>query len=126
MNRLRLACFSTVVAAAATLFPVALHGQTPREATVRAPQEAEDTRTERVTFAGLDLRSKPGQKILFRRVGVAVHNVCDFDDINYDARISCEDDAWDGSKPQIYRAIERAKNFNIASTTISILVTAGK
>jgi len=127
MNRLRLAYVSSVAVAAATLFPAALHGQPPREATVRAPQgqQAEEVRTERVTLAGLDLRSKPGQRTLYRRVGVAVKHVCDFDGINYDAQLSCEDDAWEGSRPQIHRAIGRAKHYGIASTTISILVSAG-
>ena len=121
MNRPCSAAAFAAVAILATSAPA----QPPRETTVLAPGDG-SIRTERVTLAGLDLRSKPGQRTLYRRVGLAVKHVCSFDGIDYDNRLSCEDDAWAGSRPQIRAAITRAHDYGIAATSISILVTAGR
>lgn len=55
-----------------------------------------------VSAAGLDLTSPAGVALLEQRVERAVRRVCDDD-----AR--CRDDAWAGARPQIWAAIDRAR-----------------
>lgn len=91
----------------------------------------EDIRTERVSYADLDLSQRAGQGTLNRRVSGAVKRVCLHD--GYGARQDfgyerCADDAWGGARPQIKRAIARAKEIaltgksSIAATAITIRI----
>ena len=125
MNRPSSAWPCAAAFALGALLATSAPAQPPGEATVLAPGDG-SIRTERVTLAGLDLRNRPGQRTLYRRVGLAVKHVCSFDGIDDDNRLSCEDDAWAGSRPQIRGAIQRAEDYGIAATSISILVTAAR
>jgi UrcA family protein len=55
-----------------------------------------------VSAAGLDLTSPTGVALLEQRVERAVRRVCDDD-------AECRDDAWAGARPQIWAAIDRAR-----------------
>ncbi|MCF2515932.1 UrcA family protein [Sphingomonas sp. G124] len=96
--------------------------------------EPDNVRTERVTYADLNLADRADQRKLGHRVTGAVKRVCLFEnsrsglqDAGY---YGCADDAWDGAKPQIAQAIQRAKDIamtgksSIAATAISINVAS--
>ncbi len=63
-------------------------------------------------YAGLDLTSPAGVMLLQQRVERAVQRVCDGDPDGYDERDTrqCRDDAWAGARPQIWAAIDTARN----------------
>lgn len=101
--------------------PVVVYGE---------PQE--DFRTERVTYADLDLADKAGRRTLLRRVGGAVKRVCAFEPglPLIHGYYRCADGAWDGANPQIAQAVARAKEIaltgksSIAATGITIKAVA--
>ena len=96
--------------------------------------EPENVHTERVSYADLDLADFRDQRKLNLRVTGAVKRVCLFEnsrrglqDFGY---YNCADDAWDGAKPQIAQAVQRAKDIamtgrsSIAATAITVNVPA--
>lgn len=91
------------------------------------PQEG--LRTERVTYADLDLSQRDHQRKLNLRVAGAVKRVCLYEDRNgvWDY-YRCADGAWDGARPQIAQAVARAQEIaltgksSIAATAITIRV----
>lgn len=67
--------------------------------------------TRHVSYADLNLASAAGQKTLYRRVDVAVDDVCE--DATGPSALSiaqqqCHKFAWSGAKPQMERAFQRA------------------
>ena len=93
-----------------------------------------NVRTERVTYADLDLADRSHQKKLNLRVTGAVKRVCLFEnnrsglqDMGY---YNCAGEAWDGAEPQIAQAIQRARDIamtgqsSIAASAITINVSA--
>lgn len=132
LNRSTIAVLSGVAASllAATAAPAAQSG---RPVVVYAePQE--NIRTERISYADLDLVSATGERTLFRRVGGAVRRVCLFENgrpgLQNGGYYSCADGAWDGARPQIAQAVARAKEIamtgksSFAATAITIKVAA--
>lgn len=117
------------VAASLLASTAAIAAQPERPVVVYAePQE--NVRTERISFADLNLATAFGERTLFRRVGGAVKRVClqqdglaGVQDRGY--RI-CADGAWDGARPQIAQAVARARELamtgksSIAATAITI------
>lgn len=93
-----------------------------------------DLRTERVSFADLDLASARGAKRLHYRVGKAVKDVCLFD--NNRAKLqptdyySCADQSWSEARPQIAAVISRAQQLAMsgqpALAATAITVSAGR
>ncbi len=90
---------------------------------------AEPLPTRNVSFADLNLASAADARTLHRRVGEAVNEVCQispgpsqqrFDDLD------CSASAWAGARPQIDRAVLRAKEIaatgssSIAATAITV------
>jgi UrcA family protein len=66
---------------------------------------------ELVRYGDLNLSFASHRQILFDRIGRAVHNVCDFtgtDRFNYGYRV-CATGAWNGARPQMYRAFAQAR-----------------
>jgi UrcA family protein len=73
-----------------------------------------DTRIERVGYYDLNLASRVGEQILYRRVGASVERVCLYDrgrwyglavpDYN-----QCADRSWRGARPQVVGAVYRAR-----------------
>ena len=74
---------------------------------VEAPS---DIPTRLVRFGDLNLTAAHGQKMLNRRVAVAVNDVCEDSASysNFQTDGFCRTAAWDRARPQIERAIERA------------------
>lgn len=59
-----------------------------------------------VTYRDLNLNFEPHRDILYSRVGDAVRDVCNFDQVRgpgTDYR-TCSSKAWTGAMPQMYRA----------------------
>jgi UrcA family protein len=97
------------------------HGQPPVEVVAQ-----KDVPTRIVPFGDLSLATKAGQRILFRRVGYAVREVCPDEDLAgayYDSE-HCKKFAWQGARPQISRAIDRAMSGSTMAMTITIQAAA--
>jgi UrcA family protein len=70
------------------------------------------TKLQVVSYRDLNLLYPAHQSVLNDRVGRAVRHVCSFDDgnipiIDNDYKV-CRNDAWQGARPQITNAINRA------------------
>ena len=95
-----------------------------RSVVVTAPRD-DLVPTRRVTYADLNLASLSGEKALNRRVGAAVLGVCK-ESVGLQplpfVEQSCREWAWHGAKPQIARAVQRARE--IASTGTSSIAAA--
>jgi len=91
---------------------------------------SENTRTEHVSYADLDLTNNQHQKRLNLRVTGAVKRVCLYEDsrpgLQDNGYYHCADDAWSSAKPQIDKAVQRSKEIamtghsSIAATAITI------
>lgn len=114
---------ATAASAAGEDKPVVVYGE---------PQE--NTRTEHVSYADLDLSQRKDARKLNLRVNGAVKRVCLFENsrngLQDNGYYSCADDAWDQARPQIAQAVDRATQLamtgktSIAATAISINVPA--
>ena len=103
-----------------------------RDPVVVYGHEDENVRTERVSYADLDLATSPGERKLFRRVSSAVKRVCAFNDgirgLQSTGYNLCAGGAWDGAAPQIAQAVQRAQDIaltgksSIAAAAITINV----
>ncbi|MFL5239021.1 MAG: UrcA family protein [Rhizomicrobium sp.] len=83
--------------------------------------------TRYVSYADLNLASATDERVLNRRVGHAVNDVCDeaigrVDESNFRA---CTYDSWDGARPQITRAVRRARDIALtgASPIAAVAIT---
>lgn len=117
-------CGATLIAAAAiatTATPV--HARTQRPVTVVASPSEYLTR--RVSYADLDLAAKPDLRVLHQRVGYAVNDVCNEvmgEPSTQFTMQECTKDSWSRAQPQIYRAVQRARQ--IAATGTSSIAAA--
>ena len=104
-----------------------------RPVVVTAPSN--DTVIRRVSYADLNLSTNAGEQLLNKRVGGAVNSVCEeateFATGSFQAkgaRRACSLAAWDGARPQIQRAVDRAREIaltgssTIAATAIVISI----
>jgi UrcA family protein len=101
------------------------------EASARPPivVTAPDIAVRHVSYADLNLASLSGEKTLNRRVGSAVDSVC-IEAVGSDtstlagniANRRCNRGAWNGARPQIVRAVERARQ--IAATGSSTIAAS--
>lgn len=110
--------FGSMPALAAQSAPVVVYGQ-----------QDENTRTERVSFADLNLaNSKDARKLRFR-VASAVKRVCLYDQAQMGLRDSsytrCSSGAWANAKPQIAQAIAREQEIalNGSSSIAAVAIT---
>ena len=80
-----------------------------REVVVKAPPE-DDLPRRYVTYSDLNLIQPAGLKTLNRRVNSAVREVCreSVPSGDFYIEMGCRSHAWDGARPQINRAVERA------------------
>jgi UrcA family protein len=104
-----------VLAGAATAALAQQHSTT----TVVGPRASEDVRTVRVSYRDLNLAAAPDARILHRRVGNAVREVCSgnmnyFYDLTYP---KCASGAWSGARPQIALAVRRAHEMAATGTS---------
>ena len=133
----KLETLSKLAAAAVTIGGLFLPfaSATAKEApvVVTAPPQEADLVVRRVGYADLDLALPAEQSTLHERVGFAIGDVCEeanlFDNGSTSYRwgtMRCRGTAWDGARPQIARAIQRANDLAstgwspIAATAISI------
>ena len=96
------------------------------------PQQG--VRTERVTYADLDLAARRDQRRLRQRVAGAVQRVCLFEHgrsgLQDSGYYRCSGQAWEGADPQIALAVTRAQEIalnghsDIPATAIAIRVAA--
>ena len=96
--------------------------------------EPENVRTERVTYADLELANRGDQRKLNLRVAGAVKRVCLYENgrsgLQDRGYYNCSDGAWDGARPQIAQAVQRATDIamtgqsSIAASAITITVPA--
>ena len=109
---------ATTAFAAVQNRPVVVYGE---------PQE--NLRTERFTYADLDLNQPKHERKLNSRVAGAVKRVCLYENrIGLQDRgyYACADDAWGDARPQIARAVARAREIaatgqsSIAATAVTI------
>jgi UrcA family protein len=86
---------------------------------VAAPQEG--SLSERVQYADLDLASPAGVELLGTRVGSAVTRVCSPLDqrSTFSEHGACKSFAWNGARPQMDRAVVRARE--LASTGMTAI-----
>lgn len=90
--------------------------------------ELQDVYVERVPYGDLNLAASADRKTLFRRVGSAVRNVCDFDafGIASDYR-SCASLAWKDARAQIDVAISKANELALnGEARVAGTITIGR
>jgi len=81
-----------------------------------------------VPYGDLSLATKDGQRILYRRVGYAVRDVCPItaeDGAWYDSE-GCRKFAWRGARPQMKLAFDRAISGSSLAMTSSITISTAK
>lgn len=87
--------------------------------------ERSDVRTKIVKYGDLNIASAQGHKILLRRVGQTVGQVCSAPDFDlYYIDRACRKGAWAGARPQIAAALERARTNGLASAAMTISIAA--
>lgn len=119
-------CAATMVAAAGLLVAAAPASSKGAPVFVTAPH---DVVTRHVSYADLNLASIAGERALDRRVGTAVGSLCNEATGGNDggtryklSMIRCNGEAWDSARPQIDRAVQRARD--IAATGSSSISAA--
>lgn len=100
-------------------------------------QRAVDLPTQRVNFADLNLAAAADQALLERRIGYAVKQVCQERGQHaektlgsFTRYVQCRDFAWDGARPQLAAAVDRARALalngsgSVAVGSLAITVSA--
>ena len=123
------AVLSGVAASLTIAAPVSASQEKP---VVVYAEPQDNIRTERVSYADLNLVERRDQRRLNLRVVGAVKQVCLYEHgrngLQDGAYYACSDGAWDGANPQIAQAVARAKEIamtghsSIAATAIAIRV----
>lgn len=126
------AVLSGVAASLTIVSPAVAAGQDKPVVVYAEPQEG--LRTERVSYADLDLAERKGENRLRLRVAGAVKRVCLFENgrsgLQDSGYTRCSGEAWDGANPQIAQAVARAREIAltghsaIPATAIAIRVAA--
>jgi UrcA family protein len=98
-----------------------------KEAPVVVRGDPASIRSERVSYAGLDLATERDARKLRLKVASAVKRVCLFDTSRAKLQASdyyaCADGAWSGARPQLDRAMSGASA--IASRSITVTAFGG-
>ncbi len=94
-----------------------------RSVVVTGQPAANESLIQRVQYTDLNLATAGGEKSLDRRVGLAVRQVCLSQSVTmsgeYGAAQGCQEFVWDDVRPQIGRAVARARE--IAATGFSAI-----
>lgn len=121
-------CSATLVAAVALGTAAVAVQAHSLPSVISAKLEAPDILTRRVAYADLDLAFPTGERTLNRRVRGAISSLCS-DAARFDGSIEannvmaqCDHAAWMQARPQIKRAVDRARD--VASTGTSPVVAA--
>ena len=126
---------SLLAACAVTLAGLAIAvpavARDPKPVVVTGPESDENVVRRYVGYRDLNLATSVGETILVKRVRVAVRDVCDeaIGAPSHDSELmNCRGESWRGAKPQIDRAVLRARQIAssgwsaIAPVTIKISV----
>lgn len=125
----RIALFASVALTAGGLVAFSAPASAQGQQLVIVSERA-DNPVRRVSLKDLNLATAEGEKILSRRVRRAVSSACHEavgHRLNLQADQSCRDLAWDGAKPQMALAVQRAREIaatggsKIAPVAISIV-----
>jgi UrcA family protein len=86
---------------------------TARQSPITVIATAQDVPVRYVSYRDLNLAKPEGERILVKRVRVAAKDVC-VESVRFDTAfgtetVSCRSQAWHGAKPQIDRAVTRAR-----------------
>jgi len=116
--------FSAVGAVAVTLAGVAVSTPALAKEYPVVVVANPDIVTRHITYADLNLASAPGETTLSRRVGNAVRSLCveatggqySFYAFNAADR-RCRTSAWNEARPQISRALHRARDLALTGTS---------
>lgn len=128
-------CAATAITTGAIVLMAPHASAAPRQPlVVTAPSP--DLVVRHVSYADLNLAVSSGEHTLNRRVGNAVTSVCNEavgpDTLNLASTIAnmrCSRSAWDGARPQIARAVQRAREIamtgssTIAASAITIAIS---
>ncbi|HVM39112.1 MAG TPA: UrcA family protein [Sphingomicrobium sp.] len=90
---------------------------TAQEITVTNDRFSEQVPSERVFFGDLNLASVAGENTLNSRVRGAVRRVCQAHSGDALPHMACRSFAWRGAKPQIERALTRARDIAARGTS---------
>ena len=116
-NALAMGGATLIAAAAVVLTATPVQGRPTRPVVITGEQSEVVTR--HVTFADLNLASISGERALKKRVGFAVQDVCTEAVGRSDAWLMhyCRIGAWQDARPQIARAVERAREIAFTGTS---------
>jgi UrcA family protein len=122
-----LAACAVTLAGLAIAVPAVAKDQKP--VVVTGPEPDEQMVRRLVSYRDLNLATAAGESVLVKRVGYAVREVC-YEAVeeraNLSLTVACRGDSWRGAKPQIDRAVLRARQMAtngwsaIAPVTITI------
>jgi UrcA family protein len=112
-------CGATLVAAGAIGIAVSpVQAREPRALVVIG--QSDDLVSRHVSYADLNLAVAPGERTLNRRVGYAVTDVCNEavggNSTSFDY-IHCSKGAWNGARPQVGLAVQRAREMAAVGTS---------
>jgi UrcA family protein len=112
VNRLKWRAAAVAGVAASIIFIGPAASAQDGQIIVQAPPT--DTRIERVGYYDLNLASRAGEQILYRRVNGAVQHVCLYDEGRwYGLAVpdynNCASGAWRRARPQMVGAVYRAR-----------------
>lgn len=125
-NRKTAAVLSGVTASLLVAFPASAGQEKPVVVFAEPP---ENVRTERVSYADLDLAQRSDQRTLNYRVASAVKRVCLFEDgrsgLQLRGYYSCANGALEDAAPQIAQAIDRAEQIAMTgkSSVAAVAIT---
>jgi UrcA family protein len=121
-------CGAALIAATAiatTATPV--HARPLKNVTVVA--RSGDYLVRHVSYADLNLASRPDVQILIHRVDYAVNDVCTevMSESSQSTMQACSDDSWRRARPQINLAVRRAREIAAtgSSTIAAVAITIG-
>ena len=128
-------CAAVAMTAVSLVVVAPVHAKSERM--VVTAQRASDLPTQRVSYRDLNLASAADQVTLERRVGYAVKQVCQERNLlgekslaAFSHYVACRDFAWDGARPQIATAVDRARalalngNGAVAVGSVAITISA--
>lgn len=116
-NALAIGGATILAAGAMAVTATPSRGRPARPVIVTAEESDVDTR--HVTFADLNLATSAGERALHQRVGLAVRDVCDNAVGHRDGWLNyyCSIGAWRDARPQMTRAVERARQIALTGTS---------
>ena len=116
--------FAAVAITASGVFLIASPSAAKERPVVIEGEPLQEVTVQRVSYADLNLAEASGEKVLKRRVGRAVNEVCAAANAggHFTDRWLCQDVSWSEAIPQIDRAIARARGTALAGAPVSMTI----